>query len=118
MLNRARVIEQWEQQYKEVEGERNEVTAPDKTTPKANESSKSNTGASHEQRGSSQGRSIRCNSCHGCGHIAKYCRHRFEKSSEASGKSKGSSTPQGLTAELSDEQLEEELAKRRLIKER
>ena len=45
--------------------------------PKAKESSKSKTGdrgASYEQRGGSQGRSIQCNVY---GHIAKYCKHRF-----------------------------------------
>ena len=62
LFNRARVVERWEQQYKEAEGERNEkekekVTAPekqDKTAPKAKESSvnkTSDSGVSHERGG-------------------------------------------------------------------
>ena len=74
---------------------------------------------SHERGGNSQRRDVQCNYCHRFGHIAKYCRQKLKKNAEASGKSTGN-TPKALatTAELSDEQLEEELAKRRLGKER
>ena len=128
MFNRARVVERREQQYKEAEGERNEkekVTAPekqDKTAPKAKESSANKTsdsGVSHERGRNSQRRDVQCNYCHRFRHIAKYCRKKLKKNAEASGKSTGN-TPKALatTAELSDEQLEEEIAKRRLGKER
>ena len=74
---------------------------------------------SHERGGNSQRYDVQCNYCHRFGHNAKYCRQKLKKNAEASGKSTGN-TPKALatTAELSDEQLEEELAKRRLGKER
>ena len=94
----------------------------EKPTPKANESSKSEADdpvASPELGGSGRGRAIRCNSCHKLGHIARYCRSRFRRNVETPGRSRVN-TPKTLatTAELTDEQLAEELAKHKLEKEK
>ena len=55
-------------------------------------------------------RNLQCNACYRFGHIARYCRNRSRGSVESPGKSSLVTT--------ADEQLEEEISKRILAKER
>ena len=63
---------------------------------------------------------VQCHACHRFGHIASQCRNkdRWRRRAEAAGRSNDStSTALATTAELTDEQLEQELTRRRLNKE-
>ena len=135
LFSRARVAECREHQYVEVEGA---VGKQNKTVNGANEKREQTTDSNKSKRvkdsekpaeeqsksvekpnPSSARRSYRnlqCNACYRFGHIARYCRNRSRGSAESPGKS----APKALvtTAELTDEQLEEEISKRKLAKER
>ena len=61
---------------------------------------------------------MQCHACHRFGHIAKNCRYKQRRGAEAPGKSQDSSSRLVTSAaELSDEQLEEEMNRRKLDKE-
>ena len=61
---------------------------------------------------------MQCHACHNFGHIAKNCRYKHRRGAEAPGRSQDSNSRLVTSAAgWSDEQLEEDLTKRRLEKE-
>ena len=120
LFSRARTMERREQQYNEVAEERNESRqraknvgqAPDQPSSEES-SSRGVSGEQGEDRRS--GRGPQCHNCHRFGHIARYCRRRGV---EAPGRLQDSESHLVTSvADMSNEQLEQELAKRRLDQE-
>ena len=123
LYSRARMMECRDQQYSEAAEERRDVGQKGKEAEKrVNDKAKEqervaqavDKGKSHDS--SAHGRGIQCNACHKFGHIARYCTNK-KKSAEAPGRSKGSDPPGRVFVTMTDAELENELARRKLGKE-
>ena len=125
LFSRARTTERREQQYSEVAGERSDSQREAKKVERAStqpqnkeQNSQGNNSETRRSENRRSGQGPQCHACHRFGHIARNCRFRHRRSAEAPGRSQDSNSRLVTSAAgLSDEQLEEELTKRRIDKE-
>ena len=122
LFNRARTAEKHDQQYNQSAAEKNDGrkrSIPNKIEPQnkaAGQSSES--GAKKGDAPNSQNRPV-CFNCDQPGHVARNCR-KPRQSSEATGKRRGNTNPNKVlvtVAEMPDNQLEQELASCKLVRE-
>ena len=116
LYDRARTLERHDQQYNQSAAERNDSkgTKKEKTVRSKPESEPKTSPSEKEPPKINQNRIV-CYTCGGSGHMARECR-KPKKKPEATGRS---GKPNVLTtvADMTDSQLEQELASRKLAKE-
>ena len=113
-----------DKQYNEAAGERHEEGQRDKEPQKpANEGAEPQCKVApqvdRDKPGDSSARwrGIQCNACHKFGHIARYCPNKQRRGAEAPGRSWGNEPLGRVLVTITDTELENELARRKLEKE-